>query len=200
MCLSCHDGVTALDAFDGGAGTSDPMTGSAALGTDLRLPTGKEEDLLGSGATQLKLYGVVGGAPGRFSPRAGFGYTFSSGGSDYTGDLPDELNYTAGFDLALHPRFTFAADFVGRTLLDAQRRVQTQETFRYRLRTDPTVRETTRTTPGTESGDLGLYLASVGFKLNPFGRLLVVANVLISMGDGGLQDDITPVVGLDYSF
>ncbi len=173
---------------------------SAALGTDLRLPTGEEEDLLGSGATQVKLYGVVGGSPGRFSPRASFGYTFSSGGSDFTGDLPDELNYTAGFDLALHPRFTFAADFLGRTLLDAQRLVQTQETFRYRLRTDPTVRETTRTTPGTESGNLGLYLASVGFKLNPVGRLLVVANVLISMGDGGLQDDITPVIGFDYSF
>jgi hypothetical protein len=173
---------------------------SAALGTDVRLPTGKEEDLLGSGATQVKLYGVVGGSPGRFSPRASFGYTLSSGGSDFTGELPDELNYTAGFDLALHPRFTFAADFLGRTLLDAQRLVQTQETFRYRLRTDPTVRETTRTTPGTETGSLGLYLASVGFKLNPFGRLLVTANVLIAIGSGGLQDDITPVVGLDYSF
>ena len=46
---------------------------SAALGTDLRLPTGDEAELLGSGATQVKLYGVVGGSPGRFSPRAGFG-------------------------------------------------------------------------------------------------------------------------------
>jgi hypothetical protein len=173
---------------------------SAALGSDLRLPTGKEEDLLGSGATQVKLYGVVGGSPGRFSPRASLGYTFSSGGSDFTGDLPDELNYTAGFDLALHPRFTIAADFLGRTLLDAQRLVQQDRTFRYRLRTDPTILQTTRTTPGTESGSLGLYLASVGFKINPIGRLLVVGNLLISLGDGGLQDDITPVVGIDYSF
>jgi hypothetical protein len=173
---------------------------SAAVGVDLRLPTGREEDLLGSGATQAKLYGVVGGSPGRFSPRASFGYTFSSGGSPFTGDLPDELNYTAGFDLALHPRFTIAADFVGRTLLDAQRLVQTQETFRYRLRLDPTPREATRTTPGTVTGDLGLYLGSVGLKINPFGRLLLVGNVLLSIGDGGLQDKVTPVFGFDYSF
>jgi len=34
---------------------------SAALGGDLRLPTGDEADLLGSGATQFKLWGVIGG-------------------------------------------------------------------------------------------------------------------------------------------
>ena len=73
-------------------------------------------------------------------------------------------------------------------------------TFRYSLRGDPTVLTTTRTTPGSKTGSLGLYLASVGFKINPIGRLLVVGNLLISMGDGGLQDDITPVVGIDYSF
>jgi hypothetical protein len=173
---------------------------SAAIGSDLRLPTGREEDLLGSGATQLKLYGVVGGSPGRFSPRASLGYTLSSGGSDFTGDLPDELSYSAGFDLAVHPRFTIAADFLGRTLLDAQRLVPQDVTFRYRMRTDPTVLSTTRTTPGSETGSLGLYLGSVGFKVNPIGRLLVVGNLLISLGDGGLQDDITPVVGVDYSF
>jgi predicted CXXCH cytochrome family protein len=34
MCLSCHDGVTAIDSYGGTAGTV-VMTGSAALGTDL---------------------------------------------------------------------------------------------------------------------------------------------------------------------
>jgi hypothetical protein len=40
----------------------------------------------------------------------------------------------------------------------------------------------------------------VGFKFNPAGRLLLVGNVLISMGDGGLQSQVTPVFGIDYSF
>jgi predicted CXXCH cytochrome family protein len=34
MCLSCHDGVTAVDSYGGTAGTV-VLTGSAALGTDL---------------------------------------------------------------------------------------------------------------------------------------------------------------------
>jgi predicted CXXCH cytochrome family protein len=34
LCLSCHDGTVALDAFGGAAGTT-PMTGSTVLGTDL---------------------------------------------------------------------------------------------------------------------------------------------------------------------
>jgi len=34
MCLSCHDGVTALDSYGGNTGTI-VMTGAAALGTDL---------------------------------------------------------------------------------------------------------------------------------------------------------------------
>ena len=175
-------------------------TASAALGSDVRLPTGDEAELLGAGATQVKLYGVVGGSPGRFSPRVGFGYTFSSGGSEFTGDLPDELNYTAGFDLAVHPRFTIAADFLGRTLLDADKLVLEETTYQFTQRLDPTLRSVTRTTLGSEKGNLGLYLASVGFKLNPFGRLLVAGSVLIAIGDGGLQDQITPVFGLDYTF
>jgi hypothetical protein len=173
---------------------------SAALGGDLRMPTGDEADLLGSGATQFKLWGVIGGSPGRFSPRASFGYTFSSGGSEFTGDLPDELNYTAGFDVAVHPRLTIAADFVGRTLLDAERLVVEDHTYQFTQRNDPTVRSATRQQLGSKVGNMGLYLASVGFKLNPVGRLLIVGNVLISMGDGGLQSEVTPVFGLDYSF
>ncbi|HEY8231703.1 MAG TPA: hypothetical protein VIJ10_03475 [Vicinamibacteria bacterium] len=175
-------------------------TASAALGTDLRLPTGDEAELLGSGATQFKLYGVVGGSPGRFSPRAGLGYTFSSGGSEFTGDLPDELNYSVGFDLAVHPRFTIAADFVGRTLLDANKLVTVTQTYQFTQRLDPTVRSVQRSSLSTEQSNLGLYLGAVGFKINPAGRLLLVGNLLIAIGDGGLQDSVTPVFGIDYSF
>ena len=168
---------------------------------DLRLPTGDEKDLLGAGATQAKLYLVAGGGPGRFSPRASFGYTFSSGGSSFTGDLPDEINYTAGFDVVPHRRVTLTADFLGRTLRDAQRLVDRDTVFQYATtRTSKTILEATRTEAAIASGDLNLFLGSVGLKINPVGRLLIVANVLFSLGSGGLQDKITPIFGLDYSF
>lgn len=35
LCLSCHDGVTAIDNYGGTGGTGIVITGSAALGTDL---------------------------------------------------------------------------------------------------------------------------------------------------------------------
>src|SRR6266511_2327074 len=149
---------------------------------DLRVPSGKESDLLGSGATQAKLYLVAGGRTGRFSPRANLGYTFSSGGSDFSGDLPNELNYTVGFDAVPHRRVTVAADLVGRTLLNTERLIETQKVYQYRTRLDPTIRQSSRHDLTTESGNLNLLLGSVGLKVNPVGNLLLVGNVLFSIG------------------
>src|SRR4029453_5290492 len=150
--------------------------GSLAAALDLRLPTGEEKGLLGSGAPQAKLFVIAGGATGRFSPRGSFGYTFSNGGSDFTGDLPDELYYTAGFDVVPHRRVSLAADFIGRPLLNTEKVVDHQSVFQYRTRLDPTVLETTRTELATEEGNLNLMLGSVGLKINPVGRLLLVVN------------------------
>jgi Putative MetA-pathway of phenol degradation len=175
--------------------------GSLAAFLDVRLPTGDENDLLGSGATQAKLALVAGGSPGRFSPRASFGYTFSSGGSDFTGDLPDELYYTAGFDIVPHRRFTITADFIGRTLLDATRLVDQDTTFNFRFRPPATTTMTvTRTQLATSIDNVNLMLGSAGIKINPVGNLLLVGNVLFKIGSNGLQDKVTPVFGLDYTF
>jgi hypothetical protein len=174
--------------------------GSLAATVDLRLPTGDENDLLGSGATQTRLALVAGGSPGRFSPRASFGYTLSSGGSDFTGDLPDELYYAVGFDAVPHPRVTFTADFLGRTLRDSERLVDRDRVFEYRLRTDPTVRQATLSELAGESGNLSLMLGAAGVKINAVGRLLLVANVLFKIGNNGLQDKLTPTFGIDYTF
>jgi hypothetical protein len=177
-------------------------SGTAGMATtlDLRLPTGDADDLLGSGATQAKLAVIAGKFSGRFTPRASAGYTFSSGGADFLGELPDEVSYSAGFDAVVHSRVTLTADFLGRTLLDADRLVERERVFQYAQRTDPTVRETTRLTPVSETGNLNLFLVSTGLKVNPVGRLLLVGNVLFSVGDDGLQDEVTPSFGIEYSF
>jgi hypothetical protein len=178
-------------------GTSTNL--AAAL--DLRLPTGDPDDLLGSGATQVKLSGIAAYVAGkRFSPRIAWGFTFSSGGADFMGDLPHEINYSAGFDAAVHPRATFTADFLGRTLLDADRLVQRERVFESVLRNDPTIRRTTRLSPEVATGNLNVLLGSAGLKVNPVSRLLLMANLLFAIGDSGLQDEITPVFGIDYSF
>ena len=50
-------------------------------------------------------------------------------------------------------------------------------------------------------GDLDLWLGAAGLRFNPTGNLLISANALFSLGDEGLQnDDVIPVVSIDYSF
>jgi hypothetical protein len=179
---------------------SDAANLAAAF--DVRLPTGDEADLLGSGATQAKLYFIASHDTGRFTPRGSLGYTYSTSGSDAIGEIPNELSYTAGFDLGLHPKASLAVDFVGRTQLDAERIIDVERTFVYLEREDPTLRQVTRTTadldPERSSRNI-LYL-STGLKFNPFGRVLVVGNVLFALSESGLQDTVTPYVGIDYTF
>jgi len=177
---------------------SDSLNLAAAL--DVRLPTGDEDDLLGSGATQGKLFFIASKDRGRFTPRLSAGYTVSTEGSGVIGDLPNELSYSAGFDAALHSRVSFTADFVGRTLIDADRVVEEERSFQHTFRTDPTVRTETRLTPVVETGNLNVAYLSAGVKINPVGQLLLVGSVLVALNDNGLQDTVTPVVGLDYTF
>jgi hypothetical protein len=170
-----------------------------AAAADLRIPTGDENDLLGSGATQLKLY-LISSGTGKFSPHVNVGYTFSKGGSEATGALPDEFNYTVGFDAAVGRRLTFSADLIGRTLRNTGRLQEVQQEWQYTRRTDAVVHTTALPELVQVEGDLNVVLASTGIRVNPFKNLLISANALFSTGHRGLQDHFTPVLAIDYSF
>jgi outer membrane putative beta-barrel porin/alpha-amylase len=171
--------------------------GGFAAAVDLRLPTGDEEELLGTGETQAKIFGIASVTAGRLSPHVNFGYTFS------TGDLPDEINYTVGFDAVLAPRLSFAADIIGRTLRDAGRFEEVTRTFSFVTLEDPAgapLRTTDRQQLQFRQGDLNLALGAVGFKLNLGGTVLFTANFLFSLTEAGLRPGVTPVFGFDYAF
>lgn len=204
--------------------------GGLAAAFDLRLPTGDKDQLLGTGATQAKLMLVYSGDYGRFSPHVNLGYTYSTGnvsnlarldpaeaksqaalgGQTLNPDLsvPDEVNYTAGFTLALSPRLTVTADAVGRAILDANRFGLTQQQFPYRTRNysvNGVVQETLSTTSReavaiVDQGNLNIVLGAAGLKLNLFRTLLLNAQVLFPITNAGLRAKITPVIGLDYAF
>jgi hypothetical protein len=171
-----------------------------ALGLDLRLPTGDEDDLLGTGVTQGKLFLIGSGQWGRVSPHVNLGYATASGSSRVVGDLPDELTYNLALDLAAHPRATLAFELIGRTLLDATQARSGLETFQFR-RQDGSIQFADRNVVRLEENDLSLLLGSVGVKFNPAANLLVTAGALWSLSSDGLvDDDVIFVVGLDYSF
>lgn len=170
-----------------------------AVGLDVRLPSGEERDLLGTGATQVKGFLIGSAHLGAFSPHVNGGYTWSSRNRP----IPDEIDYTAGFDWALSPRLTFIVDALGRTLRKSQVLREVDTTFEYNVNpnTDPvSLRSTTLRQLIATQQDATSFLGSVGFKINPVGNLLITVNGLFSLNNRGLQARFAPLVGLDYSF
>jgi hypothetical protein len=173
--------------------------GGLAAALDLRLPTGDEEELLGSGAAQAKVFLIASTERGMFSPHANIGYTFSGEGSAGLRQF-DEFNYVGGLELAPARRLTIAADLLGRTIRDAGRLRDTQETFQFVQLGQTNVQTTTRTQLGLQEGNLNLVLGSTGVKYNPTGSLVISFNLLFPLTDTGLRDRVTPTIGFDYSF
>jgi hypothetical protein len=170
-----------------------------AFGLDVRLPSGEERDLLGTGTTQIKGFLIGSAHFGTFSPHVNGGYTWAS----RNGQIPDEIDYTAGFDWALSPRVTFVVDALGRTLRKSQVLREVDTTFQYNANpsTDPVdLRTTTLKQLVATEQDSSSYLGSVGFKINPVGNLLITVNGLFNLNNRGLQARFSPLVGLDYSF
>ena len=168
-----------------------------AVALDLRLPTGDDDDLLGTGATQAKPYFVWSGTYGTFAPHVNLGYTFTTGGES----IPDELDYTLGFDWAAHARLTVAVDLVGRTLHDVQGVESRSRTVQFTTGTGEPVQTTQVDDLSFSTENLNLLLGSAGVRWNVSGSLLLTFNTIFSLSDDGLQDtDVIPFFGLDYSF
>jgi len=175
-----------------------------ALAADLRLPTGDENELLGAGATRVKVFGIGSIHLGKFSPHVNAGYVWNTKGRNLH-KFADEISYTAGFDWAVHPRLTFAVDAIGSTFPNATvLRVQDQ-VFQANTNPDATKPPTivTATFPQLNMIDGQTYstmLGSVGFKINPFGNFLLTVNGLFPIKRESLQDNLAGLIAIDYSF
>lgn len=167
-----------------------------AVGTDVRLPTGDESNLLGSGAIGIKPYVALSASYGRVSPHFNFGYQWS-GKSVLAGDiatgykrhLPGAFPYAAGVDVGVAKRLTLDFDVLGEELI-GQSRIIRQRYTRDGVDFPDVIsrREQANITNG-----------AVGFKFNPFGSVLLYANLLFKMNDAGLRAKATPLFGITYT-
>jgi hypothetical protein len=171
--------------------------GGLAAGLDVRLPTGDEANLLGTGATQTAFTFIASSTRGKFAPHFNLGYTWS-GESDIV-SLSDEFGYRVGAEYIASPALTLSADLVGRTLMDADRLEFGDVTFNY-MNALGTPGSSTFTELGVTDNSLNLTSLAVGGKFNVSGSLLINANVLFGLGSSGLTATFTPVIGVDYSF
>lgn len=173
------------------------ITGIAA-GVDVRAPTGDEENLLGSGAAGVKPFVAISVAHKKISPHVNLAYQWNGesllGGDVVAGtkaDLPDQFLYVIGADIGVSPRLTVAFDLIGQRVIDSARLVTGKFTT-----------STGQAFPDFQfvDGSFNETTAAFGFKMNAGGRLLVDFNVGVKLDDGGLRDNITPLLGFEYSF
>jgi len=168
-----------------------------ALLGEVRLPTGDELNLLGTGAAEGKLSLVGTLNKDMIAPHFNVGYGVSGK------DLPNELTYSAGFDWAVDPRITVAAEVLGRYQTDVRSIAVEDSVFTANTAPtgDPVIVSATLPrltyTPGDSRNTL---TGSVGFKVNFAGNFLLSANGLFPLTSKGLRDDFASLVGIDYSF
>lgn len=172
--------------------------GVFALAGGLRVPTGDERNLLGTG-TYLGTISLLASVPSPvFAPHLNAGYSLAGG------DQSDEITIDLGFDWAADPKLTVAADLTSRFVSDAGTVSVSQEEFRYNanMGAEPQVIESAEfPLLDYEAGSgIELYTASVGVKLNVHGNLLLTLNGAFPLNKQGLRDDFSSLIGIDYSF
>ena len=182
--------------------------GGVAAGLDVRMPTGDQNNLLGTGG-QTKMFAIVSSGRGKFMQHANIGYTATWGAAPNVGllatlggevPLPDEINYAAGLEFVVESRLTIVGDVLGRSLRDAGRLEIVSKPFQYVTRSGGPVQTTSFDEFEPIAGNLNLTLGTIGAKFNPKGNLLISASVLFPISSSGLKSRVTPVIGVDYAF
>lgn len=170
-----------------------------AVGVDVRLPTGDQMNLLGTGAAGVQPFFIYSKSAQRMSPHLNLSYQWNGSsilaGNPATGesaDFPDIVAYAVGADLAVNPRVTMAFDVLGRYYIRAER--LSQETF--------VARDGVHTFPNIQFSEdsFNQLSGSMGVKVNLGSRLLLDGNLLFALDDHGVRDRVTPLLALEYGF
>ena len=174
-------------------------SGGTAAGIDIRLPTGDQMNLLGTGTAGVQPFVIVSSRYQRVSPHANASYQWNGSsilaGNPATGesaDFPDQVAYAAGADVAVNSRLTLALDMLGRYYVNAERLAQ--ETFH--------ARDNVHVYPNIvfSRESFNALSGSVGFKVNLRERLLLDGNLLFALDDHGVRDRVVPLIGFEYAF
>src|SRR5262245_7664589 len=172
-----------------------------AAGLDIRLPTGDEQNLLGSGAAGLRPFAAFSSAYGAFAPHANISFQWN-GESVLAGDirtdtevsLPDQFQYAVGADVSINSKVSLVADLLGQRVIDSP------QLSAYTLAASGA--SGTVELPDIRFSTVSYWTASgaIGFKTNVAPRLLVNVNLRFKIGSNGLADRVAPLVGVEYGF
>jgi hypothetical protein len=156
-----------------------------AADVDLRLPTGKREDLLGAGSTSARFSGIGSIESGRFSAHANGGVS--------VGGLARELTYAGAVAVAASNHVTLTSELLGR-------RIDTPGGIVPVSAANPNLIgvETIRLLP--DATRLHVITLVPGLKWNLSDTWVLAGSASIPLTTAGLTSPFTPFVGLDYAF
>ena len=155
-----------------------------AIGSDLRLPTGREDDLLGAGKVSWRFLGIGSWERGSLSAHLNGG--FGVGGASREQFWAGAVTYTPAL------KMTIVGELLGRRLSALNRVADVYQPH-------PVLSgvETMRWLPS----DSGLHTAFLvtGLKWNLRGNWLLNTHLLTRLTDTGLRARFTPSVAIDYA-
>jgi hypothetical protein len=166
---------------------SDEGQGLAGA-VDVRLPTGRKEDLLGTGTTSARFSAIGSLERGNVSAHANAGVTVGGIANGLS-----EVNYGGAVAAAATSRLTVTGEVLGRWL-DVSSGIVPVSSVNPNIVGVNTIR--------LEPSGTGLNIVTAvpGVKWNLGDTWVLAANVMIPLTNGGLTAPVTPFVGLDYAF
>jgi hypothetical protein len=200
-----------------------------AAGFDMRFPTGDALNFLGSGSYGAKPF-VVLSYRARVSPHVMIGYEWNSHSilssrqttvttfgtsleeiglaTGTKGYMPSDFLYTAGADAWLTKWLTASFDVVGARYFRGGTESVTSQQFLAQCGSGCTAEPDPSTvTLKSLAPNLGASYsvtnASMGVKVRPFpqaSKLVLTANVLVRLDNGGLHSKPAPMAGIGYTF
>jgi hypothetical protein len=155
-----------------------------AAAVDLRLPTGREENLLGAGSMSARVAGIVSIESGPVTTHGNW--------SVAVGGLSREIGFGGAVAIAASDRLSLVAEITGR-------RIDGAGGIAPLVAANPRIPGVQTTRLVSEPGPLNALVAAPGVKWNIGDTWVLVANVGMPLTSAGLTSRLTPFIGLDYS-
>jgi hypothetical protein len=155
-----------------------------AAGVEARLPTGRQEDLLGTGAWSWKMTAIASREGERISSHANVGAGF--------GGLSRDLTAAGAVAVSASDRLTLTGEVVGRWM-------NTPGGITVSAARHPTLVDVRTLRLTADDSTLATISFAPGLKWNVNSTWVLVGHVAVPLTSGGLTARVTPFIGLDYS-
>jgi hypothetical protein len=192
--------------------------GGVAVAVNVSLPTGDEEDLLGTGVLRVEARGIWSQQFGRVGAHLNGGYT-TSGGSLPDSlvapvdplsvrsvvynqlDLPDEINIVGGVEVAVAPRVGISGDVIARQIRNTWQFAGAPATFPSRTPgASPAAVTVASDLQALGQDNITQILAGLGMRVHIGRPLLLSFDVLLPVSGDGLMPKAAVVAGFALAF